>query len=104
MERFTENSLSPSQGWVVMTCKNHSAKRWVMKDPSIRRISQNSQLMYRGDLSDGLVACPVQDESMRKPDIEASLAESGMGFECTCPFGDLVQLDEPADRILKEAS
>ena len=96
-EPFTEKSLEGhgGDGYVLATCKNHPEKRWFMKDPrtAAHRISQNVGLHYLGDLSDGLHANIIQDARLRDDsEYVAAMKEVGYGFECSCPFSDIVPI------------
>ena len=78
----------PSPGWVKLRCRNHPSLSWTMKDPSIKRISQNRQLIFEGDAESGKYGMTANDIPA---EVFASSEElqAKYVFECPCPFSDL---------------
>ena len=88
-----EGEVSPN-GWVRLKCRNHEHLRWVMKDPRTmhQRISQNSQLMFRGDVNQP--DKPGYTTNDMSAGTLADMVERGVCVaECSCPYGDLVVIE-----------
>jgi hypothetical protein len=73
------------EGQEKLSCAHHPNLRWERRKFDPRRISNNPHLMFLGDLTSGLSGHPIG-------------AQYGDGvthaIECSCPYSDLVVVEE----------